>query len=125
MSDEKTGAPKPAPETDPQVDPSPSSWHPPAKSRTTVVVIVTVAVLAILAILYSWNLPPFSGWSEETDNAYVRGRVTIISPQVSGYVTSVAVQDFAEVKAGHVLATIDDRIYRARVAQAEANVAAQ
>lgn len=125
MSDKKTGAPEPAPETDPQVDPSPSSWHPPAKSRATVVVIVTVAVLAILAILYAWNLPPFSGWSEETDNAYVRGRVTIISPQVSGYVTSVAVQDFAEVKAGHVLATIDDRIYRARVAQAEANVAAQ
>jgi multidrug resistance efflux pump len=125
MSDKKTGAPEPAPEPDPQVDPSPSSWHPPAKSRATVVVIVTVAVLAILAILYAWNLPPFSGWSEKTDNAYVRGRVTIISPQVSGYVTSVAVQDFAEVKAGHVLATIDDRIYRARVAQAEANVAAQ
>lgn len=125
MSDEKVDAPKPAPESDPQINPPPSSWHPPAKSRTTVVVIVTVAVLAILAILYAWNLPPFSGWSEETDNAYVRGRVTIISPQVSGYVTSVAVQDFAEVKAGHVLATIDDRIYRARVAQAEANVAAQ
>lgn len=123
MSDEKAGAPEPV--TDPQVDPLPSSWHPPAKSRVTVAVIVTVAVLAILAILYAWNLPPFSGWSEETDNAYVRGRVTIISPQVSGYVTSVAVQDFAEVKAGHVLATIDDRIYRARVAQAEANVAAQ
>jgi multidrug resistance efflux pump len=50
--------------------------------------------------------------------------VTIISPQVSGYVTHVPVQDFAEVKAGQVLATIDDRIYRARVAQAEANVAA-
>jgi multidrug resistance efflux pump len=35
------------------------------------------------------------------------------------------VQDFAEVKAGQILARIDDRIYRARVAQAEANVAAQ
>ncbi|MGZ2946207.1 biotin/lipoyl-binding protein, partial [Pseudomonas aeruginosa] len=50
----------------------------------------------------------------------VRGRVTIISPQVSGYVTGVPVQDFAEVKTGQVLATIDDRIYRARVAQAQA-----
>lgn len=125
MSDEKVDAPKPTPETDPQIDPPPSSWHPPAKSRVTVTVIVAVALLAILAILYAWKLPPFAGWSESTDNAYVRGRVTIISPQVSGYVTSVAVQDFAEVKAGHVLATIDDRIYRARVAQAEANVAAQ
>ncbi|HEY0596313.1 HlyD family secretion protein [Sphingopyxis sp.] len=123
----ETTAPSPeaAPPTDPQVDARPSAWRPPDKTRTTVVAIVLVALVAILAILYSWQLPPFSGGSERTDNAYVRGRVTIISPQVSGYVTRVAVQDFAEVKAGQVLATIDDRIYRARVAQAEANVAAQ
>jgi len=110
---------------DAQVDPAPSSWRPPAKSRATVAAIIVLTLCAILAVLYAWRLPPFAGWSEKTDNAYVRGRVTIISPQVSGYVTHVTVQDFAEVKAGQVLATIDDRIYRARVAQAEANVAAQ
>jgi len=120
--------PMPAPPLEPALDPDveapPSSWRLPVKSRTTVIVIVAVALCAILAILYAWRLPPFAGWSERTDNAYVRGRVTIISPQVSGYVTRVPVQDFAEVKAGQILATIDDRIYRARVAQAEANVAA-
>jgi multidrug resistance efflux pump len=120
-----TPPPPPAPAPDPQVDAPPSAWRPPVKSRLTVFVIIAVAILAILAILYAWRLPPFAGWSERTDNAYVRGRVTIISPQVSGYVMQVPVQDFAEVKAGQVLATIDDRIYRARVAQAEANVAAQ
>lgn len=52
-------------------------------------------------------------------------QVTIISPQVSGYVTAVPVQDFAQVKAGQILATIDQRIYAARVAQAEANLASQ
>ncbi len=121
-------APPPAPPeplVDPDAEAPPSSWRPPAKSRTTAIVIIVIAVSAILAILYAWRLPPFAGWSERTDNAYVRGRVTIISPQVNGYVTHVLVQDFAEVKAGQVLATIDDRIYRARVAQAEANVAAQ
>ncbi len=118
-------APEAAPPSDPQVDAPPSSWNPPKKTRTTVIIIVAAALAAILAILYSWQLPPFAGGSEKTDNAYVRGRVTIISPQVSGYVTRVFVQDFAEVKAGQTLATIDDRIYRARVAQAEANVAAQ
>jgi multidrug resistance efflux pump len=115
--------PEPAPEAEP--DAPPSAWQPPANSRRTVFIIVGVALCAILTILYAWQLPPFAGWSEKTDNAYVRGRVTIISPQVSGYVTHVIVQDFAEVKAGQVLATIDDRIYRARVAQAQANVAAQ
>ncbi|MEG3143231.1 HlyD family secretion protein [Sphingomonas sp. RT2P30] len=110
---------------DPQVDAPPRGWRPPARSGTTLVMIVVIALLAVLAILYAWRLPPFAGLREDTDNAYVRGKVTIISPQVSGYVTSVPVQDFAEVKAGQVLATIDDRIYRARVAQAQANVAAQ
>ncbi|MBA3939984.1 MAG: secretion protein HlyD [Sphingopyxis sp.] len=144
MSEEpEANAPKPAPESgapapavpspdaaaspapDPQIDAPPSGWRPPDKTRTTVIVIVVAALAAILAVLYSWQLPPFSGGAERTDNAYVRGRVTIVSPQVSGYVTRVLVQDFAEVKAGQTLATIDDRIYRARVAQAEANVAAQ
>ncbi|WP_157221118.1 HlyD family secretion protein [Flavisphingomonas formosensis] len=102
-----------------------SGWRPPEKNPTTIIAIVAIAVVAILAILYAWRLPPFAGLAEKTDNAYVRGRVTIISPQVSGYVTSVPVQDFAEVHAGQILATIDDRIYRARVEQARANVAAQ
>lgn len=115
----------PAIEGDPQIDPPPGGWRPPAKGRLAVIAIVGIAVLAVFAILYAWQLPPFAGYAEKTDNAYVRGRVTIISPQVSGYVTSVAVRDFAEVKAGQVLATIDDRIYRARVAQALANVGAQ
>ncbi|MGH8781826.1 HlyD family secretion protein [Paraburkholderia sp.] len=55
----------------------------------------------------------------------MRGFVTVISPQVSGYVTTVPVSDFAEVKAGQVLVTIDDSTYRARVEQAQANLAAQ
>jgi multidrug resistance efflux pump len=104
---------------------SPSAWRSPAISGLTLSIVVALALCAAMAILYAWRLPPFAGSSEETDNAYVRGRVTIISPQVSGYVTRVAVQDFAKVKAGQVLATIDDRIYRARVAQAEASVKGQ
>jgi multidrug resistance efflux pump len=118
--------PEPLPEPIPAPEPQPQTgWRPPTKNWITVIAIAALAVIAILAILYAWRLPPFEGLREDTDNAYVRGRVTIISPQVSGYVTQVAVQDFAEVKAGQVLATIDDRIYRARVAQAQANVAAQ
>lgn len=111
-------------EADAELEEAPSSWSPPAKTRPVLLAILLVAAGAIVAILYAWQLPPFAGRTESTDNAYVRGRVTIISPQVSGYVTKVFVRDFSEVKAGQVLATIDDRIYRAKVAQAEANVAA-
>jgi multidrug resistance efflux pump len=110
---------------DPQTEPAPTGWRPPEKSKITVIAIAIIAVIAVLAILYAWRLPPFADLREDTDNAYVRGRVTVISPQVSGYVTNVPVQDFAEVHRGQILAAIDDRIYRARVAQAQANVAAQ
>jgi len=103
----------------------PSSWRPPAKDRRTIALIVLLAILAILAILYAWRLPPFADRFEQTDNAYVRGKTTVISPQVSGYVTQVPVQDFQIVRAGDVLVRIEDRIYAARVAQARANVLGQ
>ncbi len=59
-----------------------------------------------------------------TDNAYIRGDVTSLAPKISGYVTQVAVNDNQSVAAGDVLFRIDDRDYRARFAQATANVAA-
>ncbi|MDK1373792.1 MULTISPECIES: HlyD family secretion protein [unclassified Sinorhizobium] len=58
-----------------------------------------------------------------TDNAYVRGDVTPISPKISGYITEVAIRDNQAVKTGDVLFRIDDSDYRARVDQASANVA--
>jgi membrane fusion protein (multidrug efflux system) len=59
-----------------------------------------------------------------TDNAYVRGDVTSLAPKVLGYVTVVEVQDNQTVQTGDVLFRIDDRDYRARLAQAVANVEA-
>jgi multidrug resistance efflux pump len=44
---------------------------------------------------------------------------------VSGYVVQIMVQDFQRVGQGQPLVRIDDRIYRARVQQAQANLAAQ
>ncbi|EML7263345.1 HlyD family secretion protein [Raoultella ornithinolytica] len=82
-----------------------------------------IGLIGVLVILYAWQLPPFTRHSQFTDNAYVRGQTTFISPQVSGYVTAVNVQDFAYVKPGQVLFQIDDRIYKQRVHQAQATLA--
>lgn len=109
----------------PKEVPPASGWRPVPRNKLTNAGIIGVAIVAVLAILYTWQLPPFSGYAQKTNDAYVRGQVTIISPQVSGYVTTVPVQDFAQVKAGQILATIDQRIYAARVEQAKANLAGQ
>ena len=101
-----------------------SAWRPPGSSRTSLVVIALVAIAGVVAVLAAWRLPPFAGATQGTDNAYVRGRTTVISPQVSGYVTAVPVRDFDTVRAGQPLVRIDDRIYRERVEQAVAQVGA-
>ncbi len=82
-----------------------------------------IGIVGVLVILYAWQLPPFTRHTQFTDNAYVRGQTTFISPQVNGYITEVKVQDFAVVKRGDLLVQIDDRIYNQRVHQAEAQLA--
>jgi multidrug resistance efflux pump len=79
----------------------------------------------VLIVLYAWNLPPFRSALESTENATVRGQVTIISPQLSGYVVEVDVQDYQFVRQGQLLMRIDDRIYRQRLDQAQAQLATQ
>jgi multidrug resistance efflux pump len=84
-----------------------------------------VALIGVLIVLYAWNLPPFHSAVQSTENAMVRGPVTIISPQLSGYIVEVDVQDFQRVRQGQLLMRIDDRIFQQRLAQAQAQLAAQ
>ncbi|WMJ02274.1 HlyD family secretion protein [Pseudomonas chlororaphis subsp. aurantiaca] len=84
-----------------------------------------IAITGVLIVLYAWQLPPFSSAVESTENALVRGQVTIIGPQLSGYVFEVPVQDFQFVKAGDLLVRLDDRIYQQRLDQSLAQLASQ
>lgn len=84
-----------------------------------------VALAGVLLVLYAWRLPPFSSAIESTENALVRGQVTLIGPQLSGYIVDVPVHDFQFVKAGDLLVQLDDRIYKQRLAQALAQLQQQ
>jgi multidrug resistance efflux pump len=85
----------------------------------------SLALVGVLVVLYAWNLPPFHSALQSTENAMVHGQVTLISPQLSGYVVEVNVQDFQHVRAGQLLFRIDDRIYRQRLDQGGAQLATQ
>jgi len=61
---------------------------------------------------------------ETTDDAFVKADSTIIAPKVSGYISNVLVSDNEPVKAGQLLARIDDRDFRTALNQAGADVAA-
>ncbi len=102
-----------------------SGWRPPRLSPMATIAVILIALAGVLLVLAAWRLPPFNTAVETTENAYVRGQTTVISPQVSGYVVQVLVQDYQDVQAGQPLVRIDDRIYRQRVEQAKAVLAAQ
>jgi multidrug resistance efflux pump len=94
------------------------------RSPTTILTLLA-GFAGVLLVLYAWRLPPFATTVEMTDNAYVRGYVTIVSPQLSGYIDAVPVKDYEVVRAGQVLVKIDDRIYAQKLAQAEGTLDTQ
>lgn len=101
-----------------------TGWTP-NPSRRRVAVAAAIILLGVFAALFAWDLPPFGGGDETTNNAYVRGRTTVVSPQVGGYLVEVPVVDFQRVEKGDLLARIDDAPFQEKVQQGAANTAAQ
>ncbi|HTJ03307.1 MAG TPA: HlyD family secretion protein [Methylovirgula sp.] len=64
-------------------------------------------------------------WIETTDDAYVGGNTTPLSPQAAGQIVRVLIEDNQRVAAGQLLIQIDDRLYRAALDHAEAAVQQQ
>src|SRR5712664_2942748 len=83
----------------------------------------TVAVLAG-AVWYGWDYWTIGRFLVSTDDAYVKADNTTVAPKVSGYLHEVLVGDNERVKAGQVLARIDERDFRVALDQAKADVAA-
>jgi membrane fusion protein (multidrug efflux system) len=86
-------------------------------------------VLALLAGAAAAGYYGYKYWTigrylESTDDAYIKADYTTIAPKVAGYIADVLVQDNEHVTAGRVLARIDDRDFRAALAQAQADVRA-
>ncbi|MGH7045767.1 MAG: HlyD family secretion protein [Stellaceae bacterium] len=71
---------------------------------------------------YGWSWWRVGRFIETTDDAYVGGNVTTLSPQVAGFVASIRVGDNQFVKKGQLLIELDDRDYRASLAHAAAVV---
>jgi membrane fusion protein, multidrug efflux system len=85
-----------------------------------------LAALGLLAAIgiawYGWNWWEVGRFIQTTDDAYVGGNVTTLSPHVAGFVSQILVGDNQFVKAGQLVITLDDRDYKAALAHAEAVV---
>jgi len=97
-----------------------------AWSGITLVRVAVLIAAGVIVVLFAtqWDRWLSLAVRQVTDDAYVRGDITPLSAQVEGYVRRVPVDDFQRVKKGEVLVEIEDDNYRARVAQAEADLQA-
>src|ERR1700761_6208430 len=89
-------------------------------------VLMAGAAVAIIAggAWYGWDYWTVGRFLVSTDDAYVKADNTTVAPKVSGYLHDVQVGDNERVKAGQVLARIDDRDFKVALDQARADVAA-
>jgi membrane fusion protein (multidrug efflux system) len=89
-------------------------------------ILLAGAAIAVLAgaAHFGFDYWTVGRFAVSTDDAYVQADNTTIAPKVSGYLSDVLVGDNEPVKAGQVLARIDNRDFRVALAQAKADVAA-
>jgi len=87
-------------------------------------------ILALIAIAgaagwYGYYWSKTGRFMETTDDAYIGGNTTALSPRVSGHVDAVLVGDNQHVTAGQLLVRLDDRTFRTALDRAEASVREQ
>jgi membrane fusion protein, multidrug efflux system len=113
----------PAPSQMPEI-PAPATTS--SRKERVRKLLMAAAAVAILAgaSRYGFDYWTVGRFLVSTDDAYVKADNTTVAPKVSGYLHEVLVRDNERVKAGQVLARIDDRDFKVALDQAKADVAA-
>lgn len=109
-----------APTANPTAGAAPSALHAPRRAvRFTLLLLGPLVALLVGGYLYYT-----SGRIVETDNAYVKADVAIISAEVAGPIVMLGVRENQRVMAGDVLFTIDPRPFQVALERADAQLAA-
>jgi membrane fusion protein (multidrug efflux system) len=96
---------------------SPPPAAAPGSRRRIAVILAVILLAALVTVGRMWWR---SHYFEETDNAYVEGQISIVSPRIAGVVTNVLVADNQLVQAGDRLVELDPADYSVRVDQIKA-----
>ena len=86
--------------------------------KNTLIIALIAATLFITIKLYRWLN------TESTDNAYLEADITFVSPEASGTLAEIFVQDHQMVTKGQILAQIDHTNYLAKLTSSKALAAA-
>ena len=104
-----------------------TKWSEAAEKRTKVRFTFKQLALIWLACAFAFGVSGYGyyWWTvdrffQSTDDAYVGGDVTPISPHIAGFIAEVAVKDNELVHSGQLLVRLDDRDTRAAADHAQA-----
>jgi membrane fusion protein (multidrug efflux system) len=84
--------------------------------------IVLLLASSATAAWFAWSAWESGGRVQSTDDAYVHGEITVLSPRVAGYVVAVEADDNDAVAAKQTLVRIDPRDYRSAADRASAAI---
>ena len=93
------------------------------KKRISRPLVLTLIILVLATVGVGLYFFVNNSKHETTDNAQLDGTIVSVRTSVTGFVKEVRFQDNQHVKKGDTLLIIDDKDYRARVAQARAQLA--
>ncbi len=82
---------------------------------------IILGIILIIAGVYGYYKISFMLTHETTDNAQVETQITPVLPRVSGYVKSIAVNDYDSVKGGQLLVELDDAELQSQLIQMQAD----
>ncbi|GAB3322463.1 HlyD family secretion protein [Larkinella ripae] len=80
-----------------------------------------VLVVVVAAAFYGFQSYRYNQQYETTDNSQIEGSTAPVLARVAGYVQQVSIEDYATVKRGEALITIDPQEYEVALQQAEAD----
>jgi membrane fusion protein (multidrug efflux system) len=86
-------------------------------------ILLAIALVVLGGVgFYGWHWWTVGRFLETTDDAYLQADKVTVAPRIAGYVAEVLVGDNQPVKAGAVIARLDDREYQVALKQAQAEV---
>jgi membrane fusion protein (multidrug efflux system) len=113
----------PPPAALPSGTPAATATSAPPRGRKGKLFVAGAAMIAlVLGGSYGWHWWTVARFQETTDNAFLQADKVTVAPKVAGFISAVLVTDNQPVKAGDVIATIDDADYKVAIAEAQADL---
>lgn len=93
----------------------------PTEKKKSPLRFVILGIVLLVAAFFAYRKIHFAIHHESTDNAQVETQLVPVLPRVSGYVKSIAVQDYDSVKTNQLVVELDDAELQTQLLQMEAD----